>query len=134
MTTVLIVIHLMVVLALIALILLQRSEGGALGMGGGGGGGMMSGRGVGNLLTRTTGILAVAFFATSIGLTVIAKLESRSDSILDRLPGSEAVETAPQGGQIQTPPSEGGSILDDLNRTSGQSSAPQAPPAEGDSQ
>ena len=134
MTTVLIVIHLMVVLALIALILLQRSEGGALGMGGGGGGGMMSGRGVGNLLTRTTGILAVAFFATSIGLTVIAKLESRSDSILDRLPGSEAVETAPQGGQIQTPPSEGGSILDDLNRTSGQSSAPQAPPTEGDSQ
>ena len=135
MTTVLIVIHLMVVLALIALILLQRSEGGALGMGGGGGGGgMMSGRGVGNLLTRTTGILAVAFFATSIGLTVIAKLESRSDSILDRLPGSEAVETAPQGGQIQTPPSEGGSILDDLSRSSGQSSAPQAPPAEGDSQ
>ena len=134
MTTVLIVIHLMVVLALIALILLQRSEGGALGMGGGGGGGMMSGRGVGNLLTRTTGILAVAFFATSIGLTVIAKLDSRSDSILDRLPGSEAVETAPQGGQIQTPPSEGGSILDDLSRSSGQSSAPQTPPAEGNSQ
>jgi preprotein translocase subunit SecG len=135
MTTVLIVIHLMVVLALIALILLQRSEGGALGMGGGGGGGggMMSGRGVGNLLTRTTGILAVAFFATSIGLTVIAKLESRSDGILDQLPGSEAVETAPQGGQIQTPPGEGGTILDDLRQSSGQSS-PQTPPAGGDSQ
>jgi len=133
MTTVLIVIHLMVVLALIALILLQRSEGGALGMGGGGGGGMMSGRGVGNLLTRTTGILAVAFFATSIGLTVLAKLESRTDGILDRLPGSEAVQTPAQGGQIQTPPGEGGSILDDLRQSSGQSS-PQTPPAGGDSQ
>jgi len=132
MTTVLIVIHLMVVLALIALILLQRSEGGALGMGGGGGGGgMMSGRGVGNLLTRTTGILAVAFFATSIGLTVIAKLDSRSNDILNQLPGSEAAETAPQGGKAQTPPSEGGSILDDLRQNSGSSSSPQTPPAEG---
>ena len=35
MTTVLIVIHLMVVLAIIGLVLLQRSEGGALGIGGG---------------------------------------------------------------------------------------------------
>jgi preprotein translocase subunit SecG len=135
MTTVLIVIHLMVVLALIALILLQRSEGGALGMGGGGGGGgMMSGRGVGNLLTRTTGILAVAFFATSIGLTVLAKLESSSDSILESLPGSEAAAPAPDGSQTQTPPSEGGSILDNLRQGSGESSSPQTPPAEGDTQ
>lgn len=133
MTTVLIVIHLMVVLALIAVILLQRSEGGALGMGGGGGGGgLMSGRGVGNLLTRTTAILAMAFFATSIGLTIIARLESSSNSILERLPGSEAVETAPEGGQAQTPPAEGGTILDNLRQQSG--SSPQTPPAEGGSQ
>ena len=138
MTTVLIVIHLMVVLAMIALVLLQRSEGGALGMGGGGGGGMMSGRGVGNLLTRTTGILAVAFFATSIGLTVVAKLESSPTDILENLPGSEsAVQTpvqAPAGGQVQTPPSEGGSVLEGLRQESGLESAPQAPPAEGDNQ
>jgi preprotein translocase subunit SecG len=56
MSTVLIVIHLMVVLALIGLVLLQRSEGGALGIGGSGG--VMSGRGAGNVLTRTTGVLA----------------------------------------------------------------------------
>lgn len=135
MTTVLIVIHLMVVLALIAVILLQRSEGGALGMGGGGGGGgMMSGRGVGNLLTRTTAILAVAFFATSIGLTILARLDSSSNSILQQLPGSEAVETAPQNGQVQTPPDEegSGSVLDNLRQQSG--SSPQTPPSDGDSQ
>ena len=57
MTTVLIVIHLIVVLAMIGLVLLQRSEGGALGIGGGGGG-FMSGRGAANFLTRVTAGLA----------------------------------------------------------------------------
>ena len=35
MTTVLLVIHIMIAVALIAVVLLQRSEGGALGIGGG---------------------------------------------------------------------------------------------------
>ena len=46
MTTILLVIHLMVAIAMIVLVLLQRSEGGALGIGGGGDG-MMSARGLG---------------------------------------------------------------------------------------
>lgn len=75
MATVLLVIHLMVATALVGLVLLQRSEGGALGIGGGGGagGGFMSGRGAANLLTRVTGVLAAAFFVTSILLTLIAQ-------------------------------------------------------------
>ncbi|MCF4098534.1 preprotein translocase subunit SecG [Maritalea mediterranea] len=85
METVLIVAHLFIVVALIAVILMQRSEGGALGMGGGGGGGgFMSARSSANLLTRTTGILAALFFATSIGLTVLGQLDNRADSILER--------------------------------------------------
>jgi preprotein translocase subunit SecG len=43
MTTVLLMIHIMVALALVGVVLLQRSEGGALGIGGGGGG-FMTGR------------------------------------------------------------------------------------------
>lgn len=84
MQTVIIVIHLMIVIAMIAVILLQRSEGGALGIGGGGGGGMFSARGSANLLTRTTTILAVTFFATSLGLGILAKTQLRAPSILDR--------------------------------------------------
>ncbi|AVX04609.1 preprotein translocase subunit SecG [Maritalea myrionectae] len=87
METVLIVAHLFIVVALIAVILMQRSEGGGLGMGGGGGGGgggFMSARSSANLLTRTTGILAALFFATSIGLTVLGQLDNRADSILER--------------------------------------------------
>ena len=78
MQTVIIVIHLMLVLGMIGVVLLQRSEGGGLGMGSGGGGGFMSSRGTANLLTRTTAILAVGFFITSLALSWIAGLERKN--------------------------------------------------------
>ncbi len=81
MQTVIIVIHLLVVLALIGFVLLQKSEGGALGIGGGGGG-FMSSRGTGNLLTRTTGFLAAAFFATSLILSILAGWGRQPESII----------------------------------------------------
>ncbi|MGB7285692.1 MAG: preprotein translocase subunit SecG [Salaquimonas sp.] len=117
METVLIVIHLMVVIALVIVVLLQRSEGGALGMGGGGGGGggFMSARGAANALTRTTSILAAAFFATSIGLGIYAKVRENPADILNRVPT-----------QIQ----DGGTILDqitpqsELPATDGEPSVP----------
>ncbi|RMF10728.1 MAG: preprotein translocase subunit SecG [Alphaproteobacteria bacterium] len=96
MQEVLLVIHLIIAIALVATVLLQRSEGGALGIGGGPGG-MMSARGAANLLTRTTAILAACFFATSIGLTILAQQQSGSRSLMDvpaALPAQE--DTAPQ--------------------------------------
>ena len=92
MTTVVIVIHLMVVVAMIGLILLQRSEGGALGIGGGQGA-FMTGRSAGNVLSHTTAYLAIAFFVTSLGLAFIAKYQSRPADILERLPGQTAPVT-----------------------------------------
>lgn len=86
MQTVLIVIHLMIVLALVAVVLLQRSEGGGLGIGGGGGN-MMASRSSGNALTRITGILALAFFITSLTLGILARYEQGPSSILDRIDG-----------------------------------------------
>ena len=85
MQTVLLVIHLMIALALIGSILLQRSEGGALGIGGGGGGGFMTGRGTANALTRLTALLAVGFFITSIALTLLARYDHQSASIVDTI-------------------------------------------------
>jgi preprotein translocase subunit SecG len=81
MQAVLLVIQLLVSIALIGVVLLQRSEGGALGMGGGGSGlgGLFSPRGAADTLTRTTAILAVAFFATSLLLTLLA-LRSHPES------------------------------------------------------
>lgn len=79
----LLVIQIIVCIALVGVILLQRSEGGALGMGGGPSG-FMTARGAGDLLTRTTSILAAIFFALSIVLTMVAG-HGRSGSVVDRL-------------------------------------------------
>lgn len=102
MQTILIVIHLMVVLALVGVVLLQRSEGGGLGIGGGSG--FMSARGTANALTRTTTILAAAFFATSLTLSVVARYGEQPIDILDRVP---------QSGQ-EVPAGSGGGVLDQL--------------------
>ncbi len=72
MTTVLLIIHLFVTLALIGVVLIQRSEGGGLGIGTSQGmGAFMSGRGTANLLTRTTAILATIFMALSLALALL---------------------------------------------------------------
>ena len=125
MTTVVIVIHLMVVLALIGLVLLQRSEGGALGIGGGSGA-FLSGRGAGNVLTRSTGVLAAVFFATSIGLAVLSRIESRPSDIFDQLPG----QTAPAAQTPSAPEPVGAptSAQDVLQSLGG--AGPQTPPAD----
>ena len=109
MQTVLIVIHLMIVVALVGVVLLQRSEGGALGIGGGSSG-LMSARGAADALTRTTGILAAAFFTISIALGILARYEARPTDILERIE--------------QTAPSEGQSILDQLGGSSTSSDVP----------
>lgn len=84
MHTVLIVVHLMIVLALVGVVLIQRSEGGGLGIGGGSG--FMSARGAANALTRTTAILATAFFITSLSLGILARYGASPTDILDRIP------------------------------------------------
>ena len=72
MTTVLLIIHLFVTLALIGVVLIQRSEGGGLGIGSSQGmGSFMSGRGTANLLTRTTAILATVFMGLSLALALL---------------------------------------------------------------
>ncbi len=80
MQTVVIVVHLMIVATLIATVLLQKSEGGGLGVGGGAG--FMSSRGTANLLTRTTAVLAVGFFVTSLFLSWLASYDRKPTSII----------------------------------------------------
>ena len=105
MITVVLVIHLMIAAALIGVVLLQKSEGGALGMGGGGMAGFMSGRSTANLHTRTTAILAAAFFATSIVLAYLAGGAHAPSSIIDRPAGTAPATPAPQPA-APAPPTE----------------------------
>jgi preprotein translocase subunit SecG len=103
MTTVILVIHLILAIAMVGTILLQRSEGGGLGIGGGSGGGMggfLSGRSTANLLTRATAILAAGFFATSLILAVFAGHKKPASSILDQSAPAQSQPAAPKD---QTP-------------------------------
>jgi preprotein translocase subunit SecG len=121
MQTVVIVIHLMIVATLIATVLLQKSEGGGLGVGGGAG--FMSSRGTANLLTRTTAVLAVGFFMTSLFLSWLASYDRKPTSIIDSTPASQS---APAGPTPVAPPTSGG-ILDSLKKSDEQQQAPAAP-------
>lgn len=107
MQTVLLIIQLLVSIALVVCVLLQRSEGGALGMGssGSGIGGLFSPRGAANTLTRTTAILAVLFFATSLGLTVLALRThpQATQSILDKRTPGPAQPFSPKPAKPQAP-------------------------------
>jgi preprotein translocase subunit SecG len=114
METVIVVIHLMVVIALVAVVLVQRSEGGGLGIGGGSG--FMTARGAANALTRTTAILAAIFFATSLGLTIMARYQGSIVDILDRPASSNGAPAKGSNG--------GKGVLDQLGGTPSQTPAP----------
>ncbi len=126
METFILVVHLIIALALIGVVLLQRSEGGALGIGGGGGGGggsLFTARGAGNALTRTTAYLAVAFFCTSIALTVIAT-QRGGGSVIDGV----APPPAASGGQPAAPAEgTGSSVLPQLPAAPAQPKVPVTP-------
>ena len=121
MQTVVIVIHLMIVATLIAMVLLQKSEGGGLGMGGGAG--FMSSRGTANLLSRTTAVLAVGFFLTSLLLSWLASYDRKPASII---PGEPASQSQPAGPTPISPP-QGGGLLDSLRKSDERQQAPAEP-------
>src|ERR1700754_3056892 len=102
MQTVVIVIHLMIVATLIATVLLQKSEGGGLGIGGGAG--FMSSRGTANLLTRTTAVLAVGFFATRLLLCWLGSYNRTPTSFI----GNPATQSQPAGGGTPVAPPTSG--------------------------
>ena len=92
METLILTIHILIAVALVVVVLLQRSEGGGLGIGGGGGGGFM---------TRTTAVLAIGFFTTTIILAIMAGYTTEPKSIVDEVlqqaPAQPSGPTVPTG-------------------------------------
>jgi preprotein translocase subunit SecG len=120
MQTVIVAIHLMIVIALVGAVLLQRSEGGGLGVGSPSG--FMTGRGTANLLTRTTALLAVGFFITSLLLSWIAGLGRNEGP--SPLTGTSAPVSQPGAPTPVTP--SGSGLLDTLKQND-QKQAPSGP-------
>jgi preprotein translocase subunit SecG len=95
----LLVLNMIVCLLLIGVVLMQRSEGGAFGTGGPTG--LVTARGAGDLLTRTTWVLFTLFLVLSLALTLIGGRERSSQAILNRLKG---VTVNPEQLLRQAPP------------------------------
>ena len=78
------VLNIILAIILVIVILLQKSEGGALGIGASQES-FISSRSAGNLLTKATAIIATLFIITSISLTIMAKKEISTSSVLERV-------------------------------------------------
>ena len=118
-----IIVHLMIVLSMIGFVLLQKSEGGGLGIGGGGG--FLSSRGTSNVLSRTTALLAAAFFGTSLILSVLAGMHRGGGSILSGpATQTQGQPTPATGGPLS---SSGTGLLDQLRQQEQTPSTPQTP-------
>jgi preprotein translocase subunit SecG len=84
--TVVLVVHVLTALAVIGLVLLQHGKGADVGaaFGSGASGSIFGATGSANFLSRTTAILAVVFFLSSLGLAYLANLKPKAPgSVMD---------------------------------------------------
>jgi preprotein translocase subunit SecG len=94
-TSILIVAHVLIAMAIIGLVLLQHGKGADMGSGFGGGasGSLFGATGSANFLSRATAVLATVFFLTSLGLAYLATNKPRTTGgVLDV---SKTLQSAP---------------------------------------
>lgn len=80
--TLILVIHVLAALGIIGLVLLQHGKGADVGaaFGSGASGSLFGATGSANFLSRTTAVLALVFFFTSLGLAYVATHKPRGDA------------------------------------------------------
>lgn len=102
----LLVVHVLVAIGICGFVLLQHGKGADMGaaFGSGSSGSVFGSAGSANFLSRTTAVLALLFFVSSLGLTWYASSRAAPRSnvqqgVMDSLPPSKAAEvpTAPAG-------------------------------------
>src|SRR3970282_1572951 len=92
METLLLVIHVLAALALVGLVLLQHGKGADVGaaFGSGASGSLFGASGSANFLSRTTAVLAVIFFVTSLGLTFFSTRKTELKGVMATPPAAPA--------------------------------------------
>ena len=101
-TTLIIVAHVLIALAIIGLVLLQHGKGADMGSGFGGGssGSLFGATGSANFLSRATAVLATIFFLTSLGLAYLATNKPKSSGgVLDAAKKELSAPTSPADGK-----------------------------------
>jgi len=103
-TTLIIVAHVLIALAIIGLVLLQHGKGADMGSGFGGGASssLFGATGSANFLSRATAALATIFFLTSLGLAYLASEKPRSEAstVMD---AAKPQPPAAPGGDVPKP-------------------------------
>ncbi len=98
METILVVVHLLLAIGLVGLVLIQHGKGADMGaaFGSGASATVFGSAGAGGFLSRTTGILAALFFATSLALAYFAMQKGEQESLIKAEQAAPAaVEKAP---------------------------------------
>ena len=94
----LLTVHIIVGVTVIGLVLIQHGKGADMGasFGSGASGSLFGATGSANFLSRTTAVLAAAFFLTSLGLTYLASAKPKSSgSVMDAVKTESVVPTTP---------------------------------------
>ena len=121
METLVLVIHVLAALALVGLILLQHGKGADVGaaFGSGASGSLFGASGSANFLSRTTAVLAVIFFVTSLGLTFFSTRKTEHKGVMATQPAapekslpSQIPSTAPAPGPTAVPGAPAGAAAD----------------------
>ena len=101
--SVILAVHILVAIAIIGLVLMQHGKGADMGaaFGSGASGSLFGATGSANFLSRTTGILAAVFFATSLALAYICSNKPKTTgSVMQEAVQSESVsQPAKVGGE-----------------------------------
>lgn len=80
--SIILTVHILAALGIIGLVLMQHGKGADMGaaFGGGASGSLFGSSGSANFLSRTTGVLAAIFFATSLSLAYLASQKPKAAS------------------------------------------------------
>ncbi len=113
----LLTVHILVALGIIGLVLMQHGKGADMGaaFGSGASGSLFGATGSANFLSRTTGVLAAVFFATSLSLAYVASSKPKTTgSVMEETVQSQPVsKPAAAGDVVPAAPVDGGSKAND---------------------
>ncbi|TFG84050.1 MAG: preprotein translocase subunit SecG [Chromatiales bacterium] len=126
---VVLIVHVLIALMIVGLVLIQRGKGADAGaaFGAGASGTVFGARGSANFLSRSTAVLAMLFFGTSLGLAYLGAQRKPAQSLLDvELP----TETAPAA--VVGPPAGSTSESTLVELPALPAAAPSAPALPGD--
>jgi preprotein translocase subunit SecG len=101
----LLIVHVLVGITVIGLVLLQHGKGADMGaaFGSGSAGSLFGSSGSANFLSRTTAVLATAFFLTSLGLTYLGSSGRETKGVIERSQGGPQDGSQVPAGPAQDP-------------------------------